>query len=422
MNNLSTRWRKSELVWIILIAILTAISSEIKVAPFNGENFRFGLGSIMFLLLILIRPPYALIRAGVVTGLTVVLFRIMNDVAFNLFDFTESLKQNAPAFIYYFIFSSGFRIFGVEKYQDKPLRLGIYATLLEIVGNSAEHIIRAFLIAETNIDLFDLGLLSAVALLRSFFVVGLYSSVVISEQHKRLEEKLTVDSGLYVETLYLQKSMNHIEKITASSYDLYRKLKAIEQRELSVKALHIAQEIHEVKKDAQRIFSGLSNMTLQKTNDVYFLSNLLDFVTTANTKYSELLGKQIVFHVKVSTDFETNQQIPLLAMLNNLVANAVEAIDDVGEISIEVFDIEKKTCFKVSDSGKGISKDDLDFIFEPGFTTKYNKQGVAATGIGLSHVREIVQMLEGDISVRNFESGLIFRIEIPTKNIRKRVE
>ncbi|QOV09907.1 ATP-binding protein [Viridibacillus arvi] len=422
MNNLSTRWRKSELVWIILIAILTAISSEIKVAPFNGENFRFGLGSIMFLLLILIRPPYALIRAGIVTGLTVVLFRIMNDVAFNLFDFTESLKQNAPAFIYYFIFSSGFRIFGVEKYQDKPLRLGIYATLLEIIGNSAEHIIRAFLIAETNIDLFDLGLLSAVALLRSFFVVGLYSSVVISEQHKRLEEKLTVDSGLYVETLYLQKSMNHIEKITASSYDLYRKLKDIEQKELSVKALHIAQEIHEVKKDAQRIFSGLSNMTLQKTNDVYFLSNLLDFVTTANTKYSELLGKQIVFHVKVSTDFETNQQIPLLAMLNNLVANAVEAIDDVGEISIEVFDIEKKTCFKVSDSGKGISKDDLDFIFEPGFTTKYNKQGVAATGIGLSHVREIVQMLEGDISVRNFESGLIFRIEIPTKNIRKRVE
>lgn len=376
----------------------------------------------MFLLLILIRPPYALIRAGIVTGLTVVLFRIMNDVAFNLFDFTESLKQNAPAFIYYFIFSSGFRIFGVEKYQDKPLRLGIYATLLEIIGNSAEHIIRAFLIAETNIDLFDLGLLSAVALLRSFFVVGLYSSVVISEQHKRLEEKLTVDSGLYVETLYLQKSMNHIEKITASSYDLYRKLKDIEQKELSVKALHIAQEIHEVKKDAQRIFSGLSNMTLQKTNDVYFLSNLLDFVTTANTKYSELLGKQIVFHVKVSTDFETNQQIPLLAMLNNLVANAVEAIDDVGEISIEVFDIEKKTCFKVSDSGKGISKDDLDFIFEPGFTTKYNKQGVAATGIGLSHVREIVQMLEGDISVRNFESGLIFRIEIPTKNIRKRVE
>lgn len=422
MNNLSTRWRKSELVWIILIAILTAISSEIKVAPFNGENFRFGLGSIMFLLLILIRPPYALIRAGIVTGLTVVLFRIMNDVAFNLFDFTESLKQNAPAFIYYFIFSSGFRIFGVKKYQDKPLRLGIYATLLEIIGNSAEHIIRAFLIAETNIDLFDLGLLSAVALLRSFFVVGLYSSVVISEQHKRLEEKLTVDSGLYVETLYLQKSMNHIEKITASSYDLYRKLKDIEQRELSVKALHIAQEIHEVKKDAQRIFSGLSNMTLQKTNDVYFLSNLLDFVTTANTKYSELLGKQIVFHVKVSTDFETNQQIPLLAMLNNLVANAVEAIDDVGEITIEVFDIEKKTCFKVSDSGKGISKEDLDIIFEPGFTTKYNKQGVAATGIGLSHVREIVQMLEGDISVRNFESGLIFRIEIPTKNIRKRVE
>lgn len=422
MNNLSTKWRKFELIWIILIAILTAISSEIKVTPFNGENFRFGLGSIMFFLLILVRPPVAVIRTGIITGLTVVTFRIMSDIAFNIGYFTESLLQNAPAFIYYFIFACGFRIINVEKYKEKSSRLGIYATFLEIIGNSTEHIIRYCLIPETNIGIYDLGLLSAVALLRSFFVIGLYSSVVISEQHKRLEEKLTVDSGLYVETLYLQKSMNHIEKITASSYDLYRKLKDIEQRELSVKALHIAQEIHEVKKDAQRIFSGLSNITLQKTNDVYFLSNLIDFVTTANTKYSELLGKKIVFHVESSADFETDQQIPLLAMLNNLVANAVEAIDDDGEISIEVSDIEAKTCFKVRDSGKGVSKEDLDIIFEPGFTTKYNKQGVAATGIGLSHVREIVQMLEGYISVENLEDGLIFQIEIPTKNIRKGVE
>ncbi|MGE7624241.1 ATP-binding protein [Viridibacillus sp. NPDC096237] len=422
MNNLSVRWRKSELLWVILIAILTAISSEIKVTPFNGENFRFGLGSIMFLLLILVRTPVTIIRTGVMTGLTVVIFRVAVDVAFNLGDLAESLKLHSPAFIYYFVFVYGFRLLRVGQYQESPLRLGVYAALLELLGNSAEHIIRYYLITEASIGLYDWWILSAVALLRSFFVIGLYSSVVLTEKHKQLEEKLTVDSGLYVETLYLQKSMNHIEKITASSYDLYRKLKDIEQRELSVKALNIAQEIHEVKKDAQRIFSGLSNITLQKTNDVYYLSNLLDFVTTANTKYSELLGKHIAFNVNASTDFETNQQIPLLAMLNNLVANAVEAIGDHGEILIELFDTVDVTCFIVSDSGKGVPKEDFDIIFEPGFTTKYNKHGVAATGIGLSHVREIVQTLEGDISVEKFESGLIFHIEIPTKNIRKRVE
>ena len=44
-------------VTYLVIALLTAIASEIKVIPFNGEDFRFGLGSITFFLLILIRPP-----------------------------------------------------------------------------------------------------------------------------------------------------------------------------------------------------------------------------------------------------------------------------------------------------------------------------------------------------------------------------
>ena len=57
---------------------------------------------------------------------------------------------------------------------------------------------------------------------------------------------------------------------------------------------------------------------------------------TANEKYSELLKKNIHFHLSMSIDFETNQQIPLLALLNNLTANAVESITSKGEIDIEV--------------------------------------------------------------------------------------
>ena len=52
----------------VVIALLTAIASEIKVIPFNGENFRFGLGNITFFLLILIRPSIPLIRTGLNYG------------------------------------------------------------------------------------------------------------------------------------------------------------------------------------------------------------------------------------------------------------------------------------------------------------------------------------------------------------------
>jgi hypothetical protein len=45
------------------------------VTPFNGEAFRFGLGSITFFLIILIHPPASLVRTGIFTGLFVVCFR-----------------------------------------------------------------------------------------------------------------------------------------------------------------------------------------------------------------------------------------------------------------------------------------------------------------------------------------------------------
>ena len=258
-----------------------------------------------------------------------------------------------------------------------------------------------------------------VAVLRAYFVVGLYSAITVSEQKKQMQEMLGVGSELYAETLYLQKSMNHIEQITASSHDLYRKLKKENHQELSVQALLIAQEIHEVKKDSQRILSGLSQITEQKRKELLFLSDVLDLVVTANEKYSELLKKDIRFQLSASINFETDQQIPLLALLNNLTANAVESIEAKGKIEIDVLEKSSQTYFIVKDSGKGIPAEDVAIVFEPGYTTKFNDSGVAATGIGLSHVQEIVHQLEGWVDIDSTVKGTIFKIGIPTKNIRK---
>ncbi|MBU8880419.1 ATP-binding protein [Bacillus sp. FJAT-29790] len=407
---------------LFLTALLTAIASEIKVIPFNGEDFRFGLGSITFFLLTLIRPPASLIRAGVITGVAVVCFRIFGDMLIDPVPFWTSLKNHFPAFLFYFLFALGFSIIKIEKYKTSPLLLGALAAGLEFIGNGVEHLMRYWLLNHENLGFHEWALLSGVALFRSYFVVGLYSSITVSEQKKRMQEMLEVGSELYAETLYLQKSMDHIEQITASSHDLYRKLKKSNLQELSVQALLIAQEIHEVKKDSQRILSGLSKISHQKRNDVVFLSDVLGFVLTANEKYSELLGKKIIFNQSMSNDFETDQQIPLLALLNNLTANAVEETLENGTIDIDIIEEFEHICFIIKDSGKGISEEDLSIIFEPGYTTKFNDHGVAATGIGLSHVRDIVNSLEGQIHVESKAKGTIFTVQIPTRTIRKRVE
>ncbi|RST72788.1 sensor histidine kinase [Siminovitchia acidinfaciens] len=406
-------------LYLIFIALLTAIASEIKVIPFNGEAIRFGLGSIIFFLLILIRPPDSLIRAGLITGVTVVCFRLFIDTTFHHADLLSSLKNHIPAALFYFLFALGLSIIGLEKYKTNPLLLGVFAAGSELIGNSAEHLVRSLLINGVNFTFQELAILCGVALLRSYFVVGLYSAITISEQKKQIQEMLGVGSELYAETLYLQKSMNHIEQITASSHDLYRRLKKKSLEDLSVQALHIAQEIHEVKKDSQRIYSGLSKITSQRKDDVFLLSDLLDFVITANEKYSKLLKKDIAFHLTMSIDFETDQHIPLLALLNNITANAVESITARGEINLEIIEESGYTYFFIRDSGEGIPKDDVNIVFEPGYTTKFSDQGVAATGIGLSHVREVIHAMEGQIQIETPESGTIFRIQIPTNNIRK---
>ncbi|HHW38759.1 MAG TPA: GHKL domain-containing protein [Bacillales bacterium] len=406
--------------YVLLTALLTTFAGEFRLVPYEGDAFRFGLGSIIFFLLILVRPPaVSLIRIGVVTGITVVCFRMIEDFILYEVLFSKSLLKHVAAFLFYFIYALGLHIIKIEKYKTFPLILGAWASVFEVIANGTEHFVRHLLLDQPSIELKDFALLSGVALLRSYFVVGLYGSITVSEQKKRVEELLKVGSDLYGETLYLQKSMNHIEKITAESHDLYRKLKQENLKQLSAQALHIAQEIHEVKKDSQRILAGLTKIGEQKMDNTVSLSDLMNLVISANEKYSELLQKKIVLNGTISSNYQTDQLIPLLALLNNITANAVEAIHEKGEIDLKIYDEQESTFFVIADSGPGIPKADLPTIFEPGYTTKFNDRGVAATGIGLSHVQEIVHTLQGQVEVDTSENGTIFKIKIPTTILRK---
>nr|WP_305120932.1 ATP-binding protein [Saccharibacillus sp. JS10] len=135
-----------------------------------------------------------------------------------------------------------------------------------------------------------------------------------------------------------------------------------------------------------------------------------------------MLNKQIVFDVRVYTDYATPQHLPLLSLLNNLLANAVEAIEGAGAIGLEVRVEGDRTWITVTDTGRGISIKDRDHVFDPGFTTKFGDSGVAATGIGLSHVHDIVHELGG--AIRWFQPegevwSTAFEANFPTDQLKK---
>ncbi len=97
--------------------------------------------------------------------------------------------------------------------------------------------------------------------------------------------------------------------------------------------------------------------------------------------------------------------------IENLVKNAIDAMKGKGELHVEVEDLPHYVHIKVSDTGKGIPKNQFQKIFEPGFTTK--KRG---WGLGLSLTKRIVEDYhKGKIKVLHSEIGKGTTIQVSLK-------
>jgi signal transduction histidine kinase len=98
-------------------------------------------------------------------------------------------------------------------------------------------------------------------------------------------------------------------------------------------------------------------------------------------------------------------------VIENLLKNALDAMDGAGNISIDIKLADNTIITDVKDSGKGIPPAHLARLFEPGFTTK--KRG---WGLGLSLSRRIIEQYHGgQLFVKQSEpgKGTTFRIVLP---------
>lgn len=423
-------WVRNENVQMAAVAVATAVGAQFKINPFREDYFRIGLGVSILLFLLMIMPHLSYVKTGILTGIANFIFQsadLLNHV--HSLSVLESMRANLGAGMYYVVFAYGLSKFKNRFHELQPLLLGGLITCIDFSSNLVELFIRGVL-SGTNIFYMKEWLyLLVVGGLRSYFVIGLYNSFAVrqmrllhAEQEKRMEQMLSVNSGLYGEAFYLKKAMNTIEGITADSYDLYRDLREQDMHQYSQRTLGIAQQIHEVKKDSQRILAGLLKLYDNEKAVNMSLSEVLNFATKGNRKYSQMLNKKIEIYIEQRYDCDSPYYIPLLTVMNNLIANAVEAIETDGTIRIRVWEQGADVHLEVMDSGKGVPEAKRNVIFEPGYTTKFNEVGIAATGIGLSHVRDIVQSLEGRISVESApqgEKGSAFVISIPKANLIK---
>lgn len=411
----STIKRYRQFGLIMLVALLTTCFGEIKILPFDDAPFRFGLGSIVFFLALLIQP-LPILLTGFVTGITVVTFRVAIDVALTDHTLASSITEHAPALLFYIVFAIGFSLVDLQKIKAHPFLLGLYGMIFEGLANTLEQIFTALFVTNDWLSIESYVLFFAVGCLRSFFVVGIYSTITFSEQKKQMHSLLSLHTDLYMEAMYLQKSMEQTEQLTADCFKLYKTLKPID-RSLSYEALRISQEMHEVKKDHERIYSGLTKLFATERTYHFLLTELLDYVIAANENYAQYLKKDIRFEIASACDFTIDEPYKLLVIVNNIVANAVEAIEQTGHITITAQITSQQLQLTIENNGPRIPKETLPIVFDAGYTSKFSQTGAPSTGIGLSHTLTVIKQLHGTIGVVSNEKTQ-FTIKLPLHTLR----
>ncbi|MCE5268875.1 MAG: hypothetical protein LLG00_13430 [Planctomycetaceae bacterium] len=106
----------------------------------------------------------------------------------------------------------------------------------------------------------------------------------------------------------------------------------------------------------------------------------------------------------------------IVQVLTNLISNALAAMEGGGKLTIRTTGNEHRITIAVSDTGVGISAENMKKIFDPFFTTKQMGKG---TGLGLAVSYGIVKMHSGDIRVQSQAdptagpTGTTFTVSLP---------
>lgn len=131
--------------------------------------------------------------------------------------------------------------------------------------------------------------------------------------------------------------------------------------------------------------------------------NIVEITKKAYDYLESRSSKQISFSFKTAEKIiETQLNEELFGwVIENLIKNAIDAMQGKGSVSIEISSNSKSIHILVSDTGKGMAKSQFKQIFKPGYTTK--KRG---WGLGLSLSKRIVEDYhKGKISVKKSEIG-----------------
>ncbi len=195
----------------------------------------------------------------------------------------------------------------------------------------------------------------------------------------------------------------------------------------------LRQPIETIKQSGERAVAVVADLLtvargIASVKEVTSLNTLIStFVKSGECNRLRTLYSNITFSTQLSPNAGNIccSPVHIHKLLLNLVTNAFEAIPEVGTITIScenqageqqanpdgISDPVQYVVLRISDSGSGISDQDMKQIFEPYYSKKV--LGRSGTGLGLAVVWSIVKEHDGQVSVSSNDKGTVFTVLFP---------
>ena len=219
----------------------------------------------------------------------------------------------------------------------------------------------------------------------------------------------------------IRTPMNAIIGITSLiRHDAGNKAKVIEYADkIDISSQHLLGIINDVL-DMSKIEAG---KTVFKYSDFSILDLVQELNTIFHTQIYEKQQTLTIIKENIQHEWVTGDQVHLMQIFSNLLANAVKYTQEGGKIQFFVEECETKSSvyakyrFLVSDNGMGMSADFKDTIFDA-FTRAESSltNKIQGTGLGMAITKNLVEAMRGTIDVESeLGQGSCFEVLLDLK-------
>lgn len=213
------------------------------------------------------------------------------------------------------------------------------------------------------------------------------------------------------------------EFIATASHDLRQPMQAInifielfDVKKLAEKEQSIFQKLRSSISVLNKMFNTLLDISkldsnLHASHENFLLATIVQDISLTFGPLAVEKNLSLAFHQEnmlIRGDRNLTEQI-----LRNLLANAIQ-YTSTGGVKVEFFNTSGQLTLAVEDTGCGIPKEDLPFIYKEFFRSQASRSQHDGLGLGLSIVRRIVEKIGGKMSVDTQPNlGSVFIIETP---------